>query len=518
VVKIDATGMGIGRKPGHARITATFAFTDAKGVQAYKQVSTNASVPSLKAIAVEPPGASLRIGEELRFKAIGTYTDRSRKEAGGVLWRSSNLAVLTFDKSGVGTGRSEGDATVTVLLESNPAVLATAKVGVRAAPLREVTIEMMNAGAFDGRLQRGRRLQLRAMGHAPVGSGKVTSRHLADAEWSSQDDKVAQVKDGIVRAVKVGDTVISAKDRESGITARIPLHVIEESAAGSGLPANFDKLPAALSAPYRDAKKRYDELHAELRTLDNVPHLMASMKSIVADIGRAGPGAVDQAEKLETQSQLFEHIRSQVKVFENHIESAAAHLDRADAALAVHAGRVEVADLRRKAKEQGKNIKLVMGLAKGLWKATHHDYVGGALELVSGVLDKFHTSDFDKAADELERSLDAKTRKLLQADLDAVKRELALAKEASAEAKKQAAHADRFFGNLREKAEESFDAGAKKGSFRFADLTTALAIADRVVDVLIPPLKQAAATAIAGVGRRCRMRRAAARRACCCAR
>lgn len=499
VVRIDASGMGIGRNPGNARLTATYRSTDAKGAAVYRQAFAHAHVPTLKALAIEPAESSMLVGEERRFVATGVYTDRSRKEVAGVRWRSGDLGVVSVDKSGRATGRGAGSAVVTAMLEDNPAVIATAKVAVQAAAIREVTIEMMNASAFDGRLQRGQRLQLRARGHAPVGSGKVESRHLADAVWSSTDTKVAQVKDGIVRALAAGDTVIAVADKASGITARIPLKVVPEAAAGSGLPEDLDKLPPALSGPYLEAKRRHDELHAQLRTLDHVPRLTASLEDIVADLGRAGDRAVDKAEKLETQNQLYETVELQIKAFEDHVESARGHLERADAALEVHQGRAEVAALRRQAKEQGKNIKAVMGLLKGAWKVYKQDYVGAALEVVSGALDKFVTSDYDKAADALEKTLDEKTRKLLQADIDAVRRELKLAHEAKEKTKELAARADRFAGNLREKAEEAFDAGAKKGSFRFADITAALTIADRVVDVLVPALKQQAGASAAAV-------------------
>ena len=497
VVSIDAGGMAMGRNPGTAHITATWATTDATGKAIWLQATTHASVPVLKSLAIDPDKAVFLVGEERAFNAIGLYSDRSRKEVAGVQWRCSDGDVLSLDRTGRATGRGEGSATVTATLAGNAKIAATTKVTVKAAPLAEVAIEAMDAKSFDGRLQVGQRLQLRATGRAPVGSGKVTSHPLSKAIWKSSDAKVAQVKDGIVRALKVGDTVVSATDGPTGLTARVPLHVVAAAAGAGPLPENFDKLPEALKAPYRDAGARYEELLAQLRALDNVPRLMATLQEIIGDIAKAGKDAVDQAEKLETQRQLVDSVGSQITLYEKLVDSAVGQLERADKAFELHERHVEVARLRQMAKNQGKVIKAMMGALKGAWKIHHHDPVGGALEVVSGALDLLVTSDYDKAADELQKTLDADTKALLQADVDGIAKELGGLRSGAAEIKELARKADAFANNLREKAQEAFDAGAKKGGFRFADIDTALAMADRVLGELVPAFRKPAGSAIA---------------------
>lgn len=497
VVSIDASGMAMGRDPGTARITATMATTDATGKAIWLQATTQASVPVLKSLAIDPDKPTLLVGEERPFSAIGLYSDRSRKEVAGVQWRSSDGHILAIDRTGRATGRAEGSATLTATLAGNAKIAATTKVALKAAPLAEVAIEAIDATSFDGKLQVGQRLQLRATGRSPVGSGKVTTRSLPQAIWKSSDAKVAQVKDGIVRALKVGDSVISATDGPTGLTARVPLHVVAAAAGAGPLPENFDKLPEALKAPYREAKARYEELLAQLRSLDNVPRLMATLQEIIGDIGKAGKVAVDQAEKLETQRQLVGSVGSQITLYETLANSAVGQLERADKAFKLHEGHVEVAQLRQKAKDQAKVIKTMMGALKGAWKVYHHhDPVGGVLEVVSGALDLLVTSDYDKAADELQKKLDADTRALLQADIAGIAQELKGLRSGAGEIKDLARKADAFANNLREKAQEAFDAGAKKGGFRFADIDTALAIADRVLGALVPDFRKPADNAL----------------------
>ena len=497
VVSIDARGMAMGRNPGKAHITATLATTDATGQVVRLHATTRASVPVLESLAIDPGKAALLVGEERAFNAIGLYSDGSRKEVAGVQWRSSDGNILSLDRTGRATGRGEGSATVTATLAGNAKIAATTAVTVKAAPFAEVAIEAMGATSFDGRLQVGQRLQLRATGRAPVGSGKVTSHPLPQAVWKSSDVKVAQVKDGIVRALKVGDTVVSATDGPTGLTARVPLHVVAAAAGAGPLPENFDKLPEALKAPYRDAKVRYEELLAQLRALDNVPRLMATLHEIIGDIAKAGKDAVDQAEKLQTQRLLVDSVDSQITLYEELVVSAVGQLERADKAFKLHGRRVEVARLRKMAQEQGKIIKAMMGALKGAWKVHHEDPIGGALEVVSGALDLLVTSDYDKAADDLQKTLDADTKALLQADIDGIAKELGGLRSGAGKIRELAGNADAFANNLREKAQEAFDAGAKKGAFRFADIDTALAMADRVLGERVPDFRKPAASAIA---------------------
>ena len=73
-----------------------------------------------------------------------------------------------------------------------------------------------------------------------------------------------------------------------------PLRVASRHTDADALVVGFDvpealrfpelRLPPALSDPYREAKRLHDDLHAQLRTLDSVPRLTASLQDIVADL------------------------------------------------------------------------------------------------------------------------------------------------------------------------------------------------------------------------------------------
>ncbi len=109
VATMDANGLATGVAYGTTTISAN--------CQCY-QVRTNLSVSSqtvsLTSIAVTPSDPTISVGRTQQFTATGTYSDNSTSViTNSVTWTSSDTTLATINSSGLATGVSVGNATIT---------------------------------------------------------------------------------------------------------------------------------------------------------------------------------------------------------------------------------------------------------------------------------------------------------------------------------------------------------------------------------------------------------------------
>lgn len=167
-------------------------------------------------ITLNPTEATLEVGETLRVSAT------VRSPAGIMLgapisWASSNTDVATVDSDGVIAALATGSATITADAGNN--VSATVSLTVIEAVDGIVSLSIDPAS-----------LELVVGGDAADATGTltVTATHESgdtstpeDVVWSSSDDDVAEVDDGLVTAVAVGTATITAQVGEVSATAQV---------------------------------------------------------------------------------------------------------------------------------------------------------------------------------------------------------------------------------------------------------------------------------------------------------
>jgi len=74
--------------------------------------------PTLQSIAVTPVDASIPVGSNQQYTAIGTYSDKSTADiTNDVAWASSKTSVATINETGLATAISVGSATITATLD-----------------------------------------------------------------------------------------------------------------------------------------------------------------------------------------------------------------------------------------------------------------------------------------------------------------------------------------------------------------------------------------------------------------
>ena len=215
VASVSGSGVVTGVAAGTATITAT---SDGKSGSSLITVTTSAPPPPpppptqapVATVAVSPASAAIRVGGAVNLSAI------ARDSAGAILtgrpvtWATSNAAVASVSSTGVVTGISAGNATITATSEGKS---GTAQVAVSVVPVATVTVSPTTAS-----VQTGATTTLTATTRDSAGA-TLTGRAIA---WSSSNTAVATVSSaGVVTGVAAGSATITATSEGRSGTAQV---------------------------------------------------------------------------------------------------------------------------------------------------------------------------------------------------------------------------------------------------------------------------------------------------------
>ena len=193
-----------GSAGGKTTITAAVKGTD---VKATCEVSIVEEVNPAVSIKLDKEELSGTAGDKAELKADVTAQDTSKDCTSIVVWKSSDEKVATVS-NGVVTFVGEGTAEITATAGD---VSAVCKVSVKA---KTVAVEKVTLDKTSAELTVGDTATLKA---------SVTPDNATDktVTWTSSDDSVASVKDGVVTAVKAGTATITAKSGDKTATCTV---------------------------------------------------------------------------------------------------------------------------------------------------------------------------------------------------------------------------------------------------------------------------------------------------------
>lgn len=144
--------------------------------------------------------AQIERGQTLTLNAVVAPNDATDKT---ISWESDNTTVATVSQSGVVTAKSEGTANITVTT-TDGGKQATCTVTVYRNPVTGITIEPNTLTLAPG---------FRATLAATVLPENATDKSFT---WSSDDETIATIANGLVTAVAVGTTTIKATSVSDG--------------------------------------------------------------------------------------------------------------------------------------------------------------------------------------------------------------------------------------------------------------------------------------------------------------
>lgn len=164
-----------------------------------------------KSLSLSQQTLALRTGQEAHLSAL---TDPYG--SGSVTWNSSNDAVVTVDATGLVKATGKGEATITASTGDGSNLIATCAVTVYPYLVKIILLDKREAT-----LEMGKSITLTAS----VVPDNADTKALM---WTSSDEKVAIVKDGVVTGLKEGKAIItvSATD-DSKVSATCNVHVFD---------------------------------------------------------------------------------------------------------------------------------------------------------------------------------------------------------------------------------------------------------------------------------------------------
>ncbi len=195
VASVSGTGVVTGVSAGSVNVTATSGSFSA---------TSNITVIStaVTSVVVSPSSAQLQIGGKQQLNAVVT-SNGSVVQNAAISWSSSNPAVITVSSSGLATGVSAGNATITATSSgtSGSASLTVAAAG--PAQVASVTVTFNSPSILMGQSTQATATARDANGNIIAGKTAV---------WSSDDIQLASVSPiGLVTALATGSALIVAK-------------------------------------------------------------------------------------------------------------------------------------------------------------------------------------------------------------------------------------------------------------------------------------------------------------------
>lgn len=196
--------------------TATITVTTTDGGKTDECVITVTAKPvSVSGVSLDKANATIKVDETVTLTATVSPADATNKE---VSWKSSDETVATV-KDGVVKGIKEGKATITVTT-ADGGKTATCEITVS----NTIAVESVSLDKTSTDVAVNQTFTLTAT----VLPENATNK---DVTWSSSDETVATVENGVVKGIKVGTATITVTTADGGKTATCVVTVKEEGSA-----------------------------------------------------------------------------------------------------------------------------------------------------------------------------------------------------------------------------------------------------------------------------------------------
>jgi len=194
VATVDQNGVVTAVKKGVATITVQ----TVNGRRAECKITVNPAVENIPIVSVSLNKSKLNIEEGNTETLIATINPSNTTDSQKLVWSSSDSTVATVDQNGKITANSAGEATITVTTSNNKK--ASCVVVVTKKP---VAIESVELNKQQLVLKAGKTEELTAV----INPEDTTEDKTLN--WSSSNEEVATVENGIVTAKKAGETIIT---------------------------------------------------------------------------------------------------------------------------------------------------------------------------------------------------------------------------------------------------------------------------------------------------------------------
>ena len=180
------------------------------------RLTVSVSSADLVSLSISPETDPLPECQDTLFSAIGTYSDGSQRPlAFGLTWRTDNAALATFENTLL---QSFNSGTVNALSSSSDGVSA-----VFPMTLTDTLTAIVPSSGSEVMLMVDGTETITATGDYSDGSTGVDI--TSNSTWASSEPDIATVEQGVVSAVALGTSVVTASC--GGLVAEITVDVVE---------------------------------------------------------------------------------------------------------------------------------------------------------------------------------------------------------------------------------------------------------------------------------------------------
>lgn len=217
VATVDQAGLVTALAGGQVTITA-------ESEQVTDTVTISVDDPP-RSVEVSPSSATVDVASTVQLSATPRDLGGNALSGYTISWSSSDTGVATVDSSGVVTGESEGNVTITASVDDGTGTIVSGTASVQVdAPVSTVVVDPTYAFIFPGE-----QAQINVTLEDAAGN-TLSGRTVT---WASQYTNIATVdSSGLITAVSVGSTTISAESE--GISATVDLDVVEWTQVSTG--------------------------------------------------------------------------------------------------------------------------------------------------------------------------------------------------------------------------------------------------------------------------------------------
>lgn len=231
VATVDDRGHITAVAAGTTTITAK---TDDGGKTATCSVTVNSKVISVESVSLDKTSVELTEGETITLTATVKPDNATNKK---VIWSSSNEEIATV-KDGVVSAIKEGEATITAKSDDGGKT-ATCSVKVNA---KTIAVESISLDKTEASLKVGETITLTAT----ISPDDATDKNIT---WSSSDETITTVEDGVVTAITVGKTSIIARCGEKEAICLITVNPKEYEYVDLGLSVKWATCNIGANSP-----------------------------------------------------------------------------------------------------------------------------------------------------------------------------------------------------------------------------------------------------------------------------
>ena len=160
-------------------------------------------------ISIQTTNANIEIGSTLQLNATVTPGNAANKN---IIWSSSNNEIVSVDENGLVTALSIGEATITAETSNGLKATCTITVTPKVIDVTGITLDTTEAQLVEG--------------ESLILSATVDPENATDktVSWSSSDNEIATVGNGMVTALKAGTVTITA-ETSNGLKATCTITV-----------------------------------------------------------------------------------------------------------------------------------------------------------------------------------------------------------------------------------------------------------------------------------------------------